>query len=94
MELIINFKDRGKVELQLKYGRVLIDSLTFEFESNLDMVLISAVDKILKENRIEELSLKTVRVEGDIDKNSSAYKIVQTFIGAWKVSKQANIAGS
>ena len=55
MDLIINFKDRVKVELQLKRGRVLTDTLTFEFEANLDSVLISAVDKIIKRNRIESL---------------------------------------
>ena len=94
MELIINFKDRGKVELRLKHGGVCIDSLTFEFESNLDSVLISAVDKILKRNRIDTSSLKTIKVAGNIEKSSSAYKIAQTFIEAIKASKQANIAGS
>ena len=87
MDLIINFKDRGKVELQLKRGRVLIDTLTFDFEANLDSVLISAVDKILERNRIETLSLKTVKVAGEVDKFSSAYKIAQTFIEAIKSSK-------
>ena len=94
MELIINFKDRGEVELQLKRGRVLTDSLTFDFEANLDSVLIAAVDKILKRNRIDTSSLKTIKVAGNIEKSSSAYKIAQTFIEAIKASKQANIAGS
>jgi len=89
MDLIINFKDRGKVELQLKRGRVLTDTLTFEFEANLDSVLISAVDKIIKRNRIESLSLKTVKVSGNVEKSSSAYKIARTFIEAIKSSKQA-----
>ncbi|MBI2062422.1 MAG: hypothetical protein HYT64_01900 [Candidatus Yanofskybacteria bacterium] len=84
MELIINFKDRGKVELQLKRGRVLTDILTFEFEANLDSVLISAVDKICKRNRIDTLSLKTIKVAGNVEKSSSAYKIAQTFIEAIK----------
>lgn len=87
MELIINFKDRGKVELRLKRGRVLIDTLTFEFEANLDSVLIAGVDKVLKRNRIETLSLKTVKVSGNVEKSSSAYKIAQTFIEAIKSSK-------
>jgi len=84
MDLIINFKDRGKVELQLKRGGVLTDSLTFDFEANLDSVLIAGVDKIFKRNRIESLSLKTVKVAGNVTKDSSAYKIAQTFIEAIK----------
>ena len=75
------------MELKLQEGKKLIDSLTFDFEANLDSVLISAVDKILKRNRIETLSLKTVKVLGNVEKSSSAYKIAQTFIEAVKASK-------
>ena len=83
-DLTINFTNIGKATLELKQGRVLINALDFSFRNNLDDLLIFSVDKILKENRIEALSLKTVRVEGDIDKNSSAYKIAVSFIEAWK----------
>jgi len=88
MNLIINFtKKRGEVEMKLKKGGKLIDVLTFDFEANLDSVLILAVDKILKRNRIETLSLKTVKVSGNVDKSSSAYKIARTFIEAIKTQK-------
>ena len=84
MDLIINFKDIGKIRLELKQGRVLIDALDFSFQGNLDDMLIAGVDKILKRNRIDALSLKTIKIEGDVDKNSSAYKIALTFVQAWK----------
>ena len=88
MNLIINFtKKRGEVELKLQKGKKLIDSLTFDFEANLDSVLISAVDKICKRNKINPLSLKTVKTSGNVEKSSSAYKIAQTFIGAIKANK-------
>lgn len=91
MNLIINFtKNRGEVELKLMDGKKLIDSLTFNFEANLDKVLILGVDKILKRNRIETLSLKTIKTAGEVDKFSSAHKIAETFIEAIKASKQAN----
>ena len=91
MNLIINFtKNRGEVELKLLEGKKLIDSLTFNFDANLDEVLILTVDKILKRNRIESLSLKTVKVAGNIEQSSSAHKIAETFIEAIKASKQAN----
>ena len=42
MNLIINFTEkRGEVELKLQEDKRLIDTLTFEFEANLDSVLIS-----------------------------------------------------
>jgi hypothetical protein len=88
MNLIINFTEkRGEIELQLKQGRVLTDSLTFEFKANLDSVLIRAVDKICKRNRINPLSLKIVKITGKVEKSSSAYKIAQTFVEAIKSSK-------
>ncbi len=102
MDLIINFTSIGKITLELKRGGVFIDTLDFSFHGNLDDLLISSVDKILKENRIEALSLKTVRVGGlgegsaaksggiavDVDKNSSAYKIALSFVKAWKEAKK------
>ena len=95
MNLIINFTEkRGEGVLELMEGKKCIDTLTFKFEANLDSVLIAAVDKIIKRNRIETLSLKTVKVSGKVDKGSSAYKIAQTFIEAIKASKQAIIADS
>ena len=87
-DLTINFTNIGKATLELKQGRVLINALDFSFHNNLDDLLIFSVDKILKENRIEALSLKTVKVGGDVDKNSSAYKIALSFIKAWKEAKK------
>lgn len=85
MNLTINFKEkRGEGELKIMDGKKCIDTLTFNFEANLDSVLISAVDKILKRNKISSLSLKTIRVAEDAGKSSSAYKIAQTFIEALK----------
>ena len=82
------------MEIRLTKAGKLIDALDFSFHGNLDDLLISSVDKVLKKNRIETLSLKTVKVLGNIEKSSSAYKIARTFIEAIKASKKANIAGS
>ena len=88
MNLIINFTEkRGEVVLELKDGKKCIDTLTFDFEANLDKMLISGVDKILKRNRINPMSLKTIETTGEVDKFSSAHKIAETFIEAVKASK-------
>ncbi len=84
MELLLYFKKIGEIEVRLTKAGKLIDALDFSFYGNLDDLLISSVDKILKENRIETLSLKTVKVEGNFDKNSSAYKIAVSFAEAFK----------
>ena len=40
-----------------------------------DTVLVSSIDKILKKNRIETSSLKTVKVRGQVDQSSVAYHV-------------------
>src|SRR5438046_2347458 len=40
-----------------------------------DNMLVTSIDKILKRNRIESLSLKIVKVGGLVDKSSVAYNI-------------------
>ena len=87
MDLIINFTNIGKITLALKQGRHVVDALDFSFQGNLDDLLIAAVDKIMKRNRIGTLSLKTIKIEGNIDENSSAYKIALSFTKAWKEAK-------
>ncbi|PIR41978.1 MAG: hypothetical protein COV30_00830 [Candidatus Yanofskybacteria bacterium CG10_big_fil_rev_8_21_14_0_10_37_15] len=109
MNLIINFTEkRGEIELILQEGKERIDYLNFTFYNNLDDLLISSVDKILKRNKINVLSLKTLRIlensprdvkksskkaknkiffKNGVDKNSSSYRIVETFVKAIKTSK-------
>ena len=88
MELVLYFKKIGEIEIRLTKAGKLTDALDFSFHGNLDDLLISSVDKVLKENKIEELSLKTVSIGGDVDENSSAYKIALAFIKAWKEAKK------
>ncbi len=84
MDLIINFKSIGNIALELKQDRKLIDILDFSFKADLDTVLIDTVDKFLKKNRINLLSLNRITIAGDIDKHSSAYTVVKTWISAVK----------
>lgn len=84
MELVIFFKNNKNIELRLFREKKLIDALDFSFSINLDTLLIEAVDKFLKKNRIELLSLHRITITGDVDKNSSAYTVVKTWISAVK----------
>ena len=83
----IHFTGFKQVRLELFQGDQEIDAVDFGFDSNLDTVLIQSVDKILKRNRITTSSLTEVKVVGDVDPNSSAYKIAQTWIEAVKALK-------
>jgi len=96
--LVINFTGFKKIRLELtrvgdpgippKVGvRPEYRTVDFSFDSDLDTVLIESIDKVLKRNRIVTTSLKEVKIVGDVNPNSSAYKIAQTWIEAVKTFK-------
>lgn len=85
--LTISFIGHKHIQLQLNADGQQVDAVDFSFDSNLDTVLIETVDKLLKKNRITILSLREITVAGEVDPNSSAYKIAQTFIEALKTLK-------
>jgi len=82
--LIINFTGHKQIRLELEQDEGRVEAVDFSFDRNLDTLLIENIDKILKRNRITALSLGAVKVAGAVDPNSSAYKIVQTWIEAIK----------
>lgn len=84
MELIISSKLYQNVTLTLQRGKTVVDAVDFVFDKNLDTVLIESIDKFLKRNKIDVLSLKDVRISRSIDKVSSLYKIIKT----WRMAIQ------
>ncbi|MDP2648106.1 MAG: hypothetical protein Q8P35_02610 [Candidatus Yanofskybacteria bacterium] len=82
MNLTVHFLEPKKIRLILTEDDKIFDTLDFSFSINLDTLLIETVDKFLKKNRIEPLSLHRITVAGDVDKNSSAYTVVKTWISA------------
>ena len=79
MILEIIFEKHNQVSLIIKNGPKTIDRVGFQFNRNLEQVLISGLDKILNKNRMALLSLKRVRIGGEIDKNGLSYQIAQSF---------------
>ena len=63
----------------LKEKREEIDVLDLEFDRNLETVLISGLDKILNKNKMSLLSLKTVKITGQIKKDSLSFQITESF---------------
>ena len=80
MDLIISSeKGTENYSLQLKKGRLIIAKGELSVKGYLDAELIKTVDKFLKENRINPLSLNKVLVKGLNDKTSSKQRIISTF---------------
>ncbi len=75
--LTIRIVDDRYLRLVLLHGGARIGQITMAVDRNLDTVLIAAIDKFLKRNRIPKSSLTVVRAAGAIDKFSSVYRIVK-----------------
>ncbi|MDO8495798.1 MAG: hypothetical protein Q7S32_04810 [bacterium] len=68
----------------MKKGKKVLDKLSFVFERNLDAVLIEGIDKLLERNKMVISSLKKMKIEGQIGKESLSYQIATAFIKALK----------
>ena len=77
--LTIRIIDDRHLRLVLSRGRTHIGQAAVAVDRNLDTVLIAAIDKFLKRNRIPKSSLTTVKAVGAIDKFSSVYRIVKAY---------------
>ncbi len=84
MELSVNFFSHEAGELVVKKGGAIIDRLPFNFNRNLEAVLIQGIDKILERNRMDLLSLKKMKVEGVLKSESLSHQLAATFIKALK----------
>jgi hypothetical protein len=88
-KLLISQKAPNTLRLRLLRGKKILDTVDFGFDKNLDTVLLVSIDNLLKRNKIDIPSLKTIEVASDIDKNSSLYKIVKTWIAAVNTIKKS-----
>jgi hypothetical protein len=84
MELAIHFQDHRLGELIVRKGQITLDRWPFVFERNLGEVLIEGIDKVLERNKMEVLSLKKMKIEGQVGKESLSYQIGTAFIKALK----------
>lgn len=59
-----------------------LDALTEHYHGPVDNLLLTSIDKLLKRNSIDKFALKAVQLGQGIDKNSSLYRMVQSFATA------------
>lgn len=71
--------------LKLLEGKQIIDFEKLPYYHNLDAVLITALDKLLKRNRLDAKALKSYKIRSNLGKNSTSYKIAAAFIEGLKV---------
>jgi len=77
----------GKVNIQLKTGKtgkVVISHEKLTVGQGFDIVLIKALDKLLRKNRMEKLSLKNVKIQGEVRSEAISGMILKTVAEALK----------
>lgn len=67
----------------LKNGRA-IDIETAKYYYDLDGVLITLLDKLLKRNNIDTIALNSCKIRGNAGKNTTSYKIAAAFVEGLK----------
>lgn len=85
MCLLFNIKNQRVVEIQLIKGKKVIDKTYLTMGQSFDMMLIRTLDKILRKNRIERLSLKIVKIRGKMRPEAVSSMILKTVIKALMV---------
>ena len=85
MVLKIIRKNKESVEVQLTQNGEVIDMLIMPLDFNFDTVLVTSIDKILKENRIDRVSLSDIVLEGFGDESSMVSLIAKTIVKALKI---------
>jgi len=79
MTLLIKIEG-GNCTFALVDGRKVLDTEVFAFDRSLAEVLIVKLDKLFVRSRLSRLSLKSVKLVGKIDKNTTNYKLLQAFM--------------
>lgn len=73
----------GVLTLRLVDGHgTLIDEVECAYSGHVDNLLLTAVDNLITRSSIDRFALRAVELGTGIDKNSSLYRIVQSFAAA------------
>lgn len=85
MNLTIQLKKDHTLLIQLKQGRKVIDHKNLTISTNLDTLLITAIDKLLAKNKIEGLSLKNAGIKGKLKPRAVSSMIIKTVVNALQI---------
>ena len=76
--------ERGREGTQRASASYGVDFETAKYYHDLSDVLISTLDKLLKRNKIDTTALKSFKINGNLGKDSTSYKITGAFLAALK----------
>ena len=81
--LRIDTPSAGVLTLGLVDGHgATIDEVECAYSGHVDNILLTAVDNLLKRSNVDRFALRACELGTGIDKNSSLYRIIQSFAAA------------
>lgn len=84
MELLL-ILDNEKLILEIRQKGRIIDLQEAKYYHDLSTVLISAIDKLLKRNRLDLKAIKSYKICGNLGKDATSYKIAAAIIEGLKI---------
>ena len=83
-KLVIH-KEGKEIQLMLEVGGAVVGKVDFPLDIHFDTMLVTSIDKLLKENRIDRVSPLETVLEGFDDESSMSSLIAHTVIEALKI---------
>jgi tRNA A37 threonylcarbamoyladenosine modification protein TsaB len=72
-----------QITLFLKDKKSIVDSLNFPEERQLSEKLLSAIDKLIKKNKLDSEDIKKITVKSDLGDNFTTCRIAKTVAQTW-----------
>ncbi|OGN01174.1 MAG: hypothetical protein A3B91_05290 [Candidatus Yanofskybacteria bacterium RIFCSPHIGHO2_02_FULL_41_29] len=85
MKLILTVKNQKEATLKLKEGNLVIDEETLTIGQGFDTLLITAIDNILAESKINKLCLRRFEISGKILPGTVLGMLIKTVKSALEV---------
>jgi hypothetical protein len=83
MKLFFYTQKEGKIlKIQLKQGNKIIEEKYLTLDKDFDIILIKTIDKIIKNNKINKLSLKKAKIIGKINPEAMFGMILNSIVKA------------
>ena len=85
VKIIFDVTNKGKVKILIKEGRGIIAATDLTVGKDFDNMLIKALDKLLADNKIERLSVKSTEISGKIEPMATSAMILKTVSNTLKL---------
>jgi hypothetical protein len=73
----------GEIEIALLRGKKILEKVSFLEEKNLSEKLLLVLEKLLKKNSVDPMSVKDFRVISDLEENYTTFRIAKSIAEAF-----------